>query len=271
MAFVMGTSRAGAHRTLFAVAGLIPVAVTLLGLAIAAGDIGSGWGMDFLVYWDAARRWADGGSYYLPWQLAGPYLIHGPDSQLAVLHPPTFVLVSAPFALLPRDVAALFWTATPIIVTAWAVRRMRPPPWSWPVLGLLVAWPPTAIAIATGNATLAGTAALAVALATRHRWIAGLVLLKPSLAPFAIFGIRSRAWWIVAVTPAVASLPFASLWSDWFRAIANAQDGGLLYSLPHVPIVALPVVAWLSSRHGSVSPPARLDADGTLTSRPRVA
>ncbi len=32
-------------------------------------------GIDYRQYMEATRRWLDGGSFYQPWQLTGPYLI----------------------------------------------------------------------------------------------------------------------------------------------------------------------------------------------------
>jgi hypothetical protein len=240
---------------LFALAALIPLFLAVFGLYRAASLGFDSWGMDFLVYWDAVHRWAAGGPVYLPWQLAGPYEIHGSGAELAVLMPPPFLLLAAPFAVLPREAAGALWVVVPPAVIGWAILRLRPRPWSWPVLGLLVAWPTTGILVATGNPTVALTAVLALSLATRHRWLAAMVLVKPSLAPFAFAGVRSRGWWILVAVGFVASLALLPLFPDWLRAIANS-DAGLLYSLAHFPTMAIPVVAWAArppARSGSVA------------------
>ena len=74
-------------------------------------------------------------------------------------------------------------------------------------------------------------------------WPYVLVLLKPSLAPLALPGIRRRSWWIAGLALAAISLPFGSMWLDYVTAIRNA-DEGVLYSLRDVPIVLIPIVAW---------------------------
>ena len=209
-------------------------------------ETANAWGLDFHVYWDATRRWLDGGTFYESWQLAGPYDLEV-GGRLAVLMPPSFILIAAPFALLPGDVAARLWVVVPVLATAIALVRMRPSVWAWPLIALLIAYPWTGLLVATGNPTVALTAVLAVGLATSHRWLTALVLLKPSLAPFALFGIRDRSWWLLVLAMAAGGLVLGGLWLDWLRVVANAHGASWLYSLPHVPVMAIPVVAWLAS------------------------
>jgi hypothetical protein len=82
----------------------------------------------------------------------------------------------------------------------------------------------------------------AVALGFAFRWAFVGVLLKPSLFPFALLGIRDRSWWIALAIVIVGSLPFGSMWLDWITAVSNST-GGLFYSLQDVPILLLPVIA----------------------------
>ena len=89
-------------------------------------------GVDFILYRDAAARWLAGGPYFEPYQLAGPYPITAGD----VLYPPVALWLFVPFTVLP----AVLWWAIPIAVAAWAVWRLQPSPEWWPLIALCIAW-----------------------------------------------------------------------------------------------------------------------------------
>ena len=190
--------------------------------------------IDFDLYINATRRWLAGGPFFESYQLAGPYDIRMGD----VLYPPNVLLLMIPFTVLP----AILWWAIPLGITAWAVWRLHPAPVSWPFLAFCLFWPPFVARMVAGNPVIWVLAFLA--LGCLYKWPAALVLLKPSLFPFALVGIRSRGWWIALLSGLVISLPFAGMWIDWARAITNSTDGGLLYSLQDVPILLLPIIAW---------------------------
>jgi hypothetical protein len=196
-------------------------------------------GVDFVLYRDVAARWLAGGPYFEPYQLAGPYDIRAGD----VLYPPNGLFLFAPFAVLPTALAWALWWVIPVGVTAWVVWRLRPRPGVWPLLALCIAWPTTLLKTWTGNPVIWCVAALA--LGTLWYWPSVLVLLKPSLAPFALFGANRRSWWLALGVFVVASLPFASLWADWVTSVVNSRGGGVLYSTLEVPMLLLPLVAWL--------------------------
>ena len=88
----------------------------------------------------------------------------------------------------------------------------------------------------------------------RWRFAAPFALLKPSLAPFALFGVNRRSWWLGALVLAVACVPFGALWGDWVASVANSRGGGLLYSALEIPILLVPLVAWFGR--------TRAEADG---------
>ena len=75
-------------------------------------------------------------------------------------------------------------------------------------------------------------------------WPSVFVLLKPSLAPFALFGANRRSWWIALAAVALVSLPFGSLWMDWVASVVNSRGGGPLYSALEIPMLLIPLVAW---------------------------
>jgi hypothetical protein len=202
-------------------------------LTAAAKPNFNGYGaIDYTLYLDATRRWLDGGTFFHPYQLAGPHPVQMGD----VLYPPYALYLFIPFTVLP----AVLWWAIPLGVTAWALWRLRPAPVAWPFLALCCFWPPFVARIVAGNPVMWAMAA--VALGFLVRWVFVGALIKPSLFPFALLGMRDRAWWVALAIVAVASVPFGALWLDWLRAVTNSS-GGLLYSLQDVPILLLPVIA----------------------------
>jgi hypothetical protein len=120
---------------------------------------------------------------------------------------------------------------------------LRPRPEVWPLIALCAAWPTTLLKTWTGNPVIWSMGALA--LATIYAWPAVFALLKPSLAPFALFGANRRSWWIALAVLVALSLPFGVLWADWLASVTNSRGGGLLYSTLEVPMLLLPLVAWL--------------------------
>jgi hypothetical protein len=209
-------------------------------------------GVDFTLYRDVTIRWLDGGPYFEPYQLAGPYPISAGD----VLYPPVALWLFVPFALLPAPVAWVLWYALPILAVVFALWRLRPRPASWPLIALCVAWPTTLLKTWTGNPVIWCVGALA--LGVLYAWPSVFVVLKPSLGPFALFGVWRRSWWVAAAVVVVASLPFGALWLDWLTSLRNSEGGGLLYSSLEIPMLLLPLVAWAFRTREGVPLPARL-------------
>lgn len=231
----------------------LPVAVGLTALGIAALSLQlavvipqmdpATLGVDFHQYLGHAQRWLDGGSFYLDRQLQGPYEIQGGDS----LYPPTLLYLLVPFALgLPQ----LLWWAAPITIAVVAIAWLRPAPWTWPLMAGLLAVPRTYEMILYGNPGI--WVAAAIAAGTVLGWPSVGVLIKPSLAPFALFGIRTRAWWIALGLYLLACLPFGLMWLEWIQVITDS-DANLAYSLVDLPLMLLPVVAWAGRRSRSAS------------------
>jgi len=204
---------------------------------VAAGGDGLV-GTDFLLYRDAAARFLSGDSFYLQHQLAGPYVVTAGD----VLYPPPALLLFIPFTLLP----AVLWWAIPLAVVAWIVAWHRPSPVAWAGIALCVWFPTTILHTVHGNPFI--WAVMAVALSTRWKWPGALVLLKPTLLPFALIDLRHRVWWKGLAGLAMISLVFLPMWPDYIAVLRNAQGtGGLGYSLQEFPAMAIPVFAWLGS------------------------
>ena len=62
-------------------------------------------GIDYTLYMDATRRWLAGGSFYEPYQLAGPYPIQMGDVLYAPNAMPLFIAFTALFGIVGALVA----------------------------------------------------------------------------------------------------------------------------------------------------------------------
>ncbi len=217
----------------------LAIVVLLFELGVVAGHMRpESVGVDFHQYLDHTRRWLDGGSLFLDRQLHGPYAIEPGDS----LYPPTILYLTVPFALgLPEVV----WWVVPMAIIVGAMLYHRPAPWTWPIIAAMLATPRAIEIVLYGNPVLWVTAALAAG--TVAGWPSVGVLLKPSLAPLALCGVRRRSWWYALAAMAVSALPFGALWYVWTRVLPDS-NGSLAYSLPDLLLVMVPVVAWIGRR-----------------------
>jgi hypothetical protein len=205
-------------------------------------------GFDYDMYMNATRRFLAGGGFYAPGQLAGPYAVTDGN----ILYPPSSLALLVPFTLLP----AVLWWAVPLGIIGWVIATDRPSPWALAaILALLVLPVPfdwhfshALVLVATGNPAM--WIAAAVAVGTRWGWPAAFVLLKPSVAPFALIGIRSRGWWVAAGVIVAFSLATLPLWLEYVTAVMNARGprATLLYSVTDVPLMLIPIIAWLGRR-----------------------
>ncbi len=198
-------------------------------------------GGDLDLYGAALERWLAGGSLYPPAQVAGPYDI----GTTAILYPPIAIPLLALGLILPR----LLWFAIPIAILAAVIAWHRPRLWAWPVMAFGLCNATTVAVTFAGNPGLWVVAGLAIA--TIWRPMAVVVLLKPSLLPFALLGARDRGWWIGILILAVSALAFAPLWPDWIASILNGRGprSGVFYSLGDVPLLAVPLVAWVAGSY----------------------
>jgi hypothetical protein len=225
---------------------LLAVSVVLLGLLVAEMAIaylaisrdGDLW-IDYVFYRDVGRSWLEGGSYYLPRQLTGePYDV---ALMVDVLYPPHALFLFVPLAFLP----AILWWLVPIAILAVAIVGWRPAMWTWPIMILLFMWPRANAAFLFGNTDMWMAAAVAAGL--RWGWPAIALTLKPTLLPLAFIGARTRAWWIALVVLGLVSLAMLPLWIDYLTAMRTVSVG-LDYSLGSLPLLLIPVVAWLGRR-----------------------
>lgn len=198
-------------------------------------------GTDLHYYQFVAQRWLDTGVFYTDRQLAGPYEV---QTLVDNLYPPHALYLFVPFLVLPDPL----WWIVPLGVIGYVVWWCRPVAWMWPVLALIVLFPKTPGQILFGNTDM--WVAAAIAAGVRWAWPSVLVTFKPSLAFFAVLGVRTRSWWIAAILLALVSLPFLQLWLDYPTTMANSS-AKFWYSFGNMPFFVLPIVAWLgSSRRG---------------------
>lgn len=194
---------------------------------------------DHEIYYQAALRIREGGPVYPPFQLEGPYTVH----QLPELYPPPTIFgLIVPMSFLP----AAAWWILPLAIIVGVVVAYRPTLEGWALILLCLSIERTWVSIAAGNPVMYVAAAMAIA--TRWRWVSIFALLKPTLAPFALLGIRSRAWWVALGAFAVVSLAMLPLWLDYLIAIRNLRTSDVLYLVDNIPLVVIPLIAWQSSR-----------------------
>jgi hypothetical protein len=235
------------NRRLRRTAAIVSIAIFALPIAFVAitpHALEQPFGVDFDLYRDAAARWQVNGTFFQPYQLAGPYPISAGD----ILYPPVTLWLFVPFTFLP----GVFWWAVPLGVTLRVIEFLRPSPRVWPLIALCLAWPTTPLKIWTGNPVMWAMAA--VALGTIYRWPSVFALIKPSLFPFALFGANRRSWWIALSLFVALSVPFGSMWVDWVASVLNSRGGGILYSALEIPMLLLPLVAWLGRTNHRADP-----------------
>jgi len=198
-------------------------------------------GVDLHSYQDATRSWLAGDGFYPARQLAGPYAITGAESATgaAILYPPVSLLLFLPFTVLPE----FLWYAIPLAAFGWAIWRLRPAMWSWPIIAAGIALPMNVDVVIRGNPAIWVAAAFATGCVITGPAV--LVLLKPSLFPFALMGANRWRWWIALGLFAVISLPFGFMWLDWAHVVLNS-NGSVLYSLRDALLLAIPLAALLS-------------------------
>ena len=222
------------------------VAIAGWGIALVSAPdwFARSFAIDYGIYMDAVDRWLATGGWYQPRQLGGPYPIELGD----VLYPPVLLYLLVPF----RFLGPWLWWLIPAAILAWVVWHHRPTRWAWVAIALCLAWPYTPAKYVFGNPVI--WAAAAVAIGTIWHWPAALAIVKPTILPFALVGVRDRRWWLAVLGLAIASLPVLGLTLLYPQVLLDAQTnpidgrGGPFYSVTEFPLVAIGLIAWLGRR-----------------------
>ena len=178
----------------------------------------------------------------MPRQLEGPYHVGvlGDGRELNTLYPPSALLLFVPAAYVP-----VLWWAVPVTIIGVVLWRLRPSAVGVVVMLGLLAWPRAIGAFLFGNTDMWVAAGVAAGLV--WGWPALLVLLKPTFAPLALIGVRHRSWWVGAALAFVFVVLSLPMWMDCFlTTLRNMRGLDITYSLGSLPLVLIPVVAWLS-------------------------
>jgi hypothetical protein len=234
------------------------ITVQKLALAVAYLDPG----IDYETVMRSARSWLAGDGFYPADQLTGSWVFHQDEPAFLppILYPPDALLLFVPFTFLP----AFLWWAAPIGVTAWMLVRLRPHPAAWLCIVLLLGLPQSREPIFWGNPVMWAVAAEAAGFA--FGWPGVLVLLKPTLAPFALAGAPRRSWVIGLGVLSLVNLPLLPLWFQWVTVLQGSSLS-LDYSFSQYPLMAVPLVAWVArDRRRVAAVPAQ--AGGGAPGRP---
>ena len=241
--------------TVMGVAILAIVAQLLIGFPYSNLG-GTDWGADLRGYVEASRSWLAGNGFYLPRQLHGPYPIALGD----VLYPPTALYLFIPFLVLPYQL----WWVLAVGLLAFVIWSWRPALWAVASILVCLAFPNQPVLYFRGAPVIVFAALVAAAL--RWGWPGALIMLKPSIMPFALIGIRTRGWWITTGILLVLTLPLIPLIPDWLRAVVDARGpDGWLYSVKDLPLLMVPVIAYLGrtrNPHLTIVRPRRSDHRG---------
>ena len=132
-----------------------------------------------------------------------------------------------------------------IVIVGAIVWAYRPSPLVWPILAACLVLPRSLGLLVYGNPSM--WVAAAVAAGTMFGWPAVLAALKPTLAPFALIGIRTKRWWIAAAALGIVLVAMLPDCAEYVRAITNLERQDLTYSLFDIPLVVIGLVAWIGA------------------------
>jgi hypothetical protein len=191
---------------------------------------------DIAAYWRAGRMALDGAAASTYDAEAFRAGLPPPNDGLLWLHPPHFLLLTAPLAALPYPAFKAFWTALSVLSLLASVRLTAAKPLFYATMLLSPAAFASLLAMQAGPVIAAGLAA-ALAGAERRPIIAGIVLafltMKPQyglLAPVFLAAIGAwRAFAVAAIASAAlmalsAAIFGGGVWREFFGYIFG---GGL--------------------------------------------
>jgi hypothetical protein len=197
----------------------------------------------------ATYRWLAGDTWYMPYQLSGPYY-----NQSGNLYPVVVVPLYLAFTVLPH----VLWWVIPIGVMVAFLIWTRPTPWGRALIAACLTLPAISIVhLINGNTTM--WVAMLIALGYRWPWVTALIApFKPSLFPFAFLGIRSKSWWVAATVLVAVNIPLIPVWLEYVQVLRNAygEQVNPFYAARDLPMLAVPFIAWATRTNARGPSPA---------------
>lgn len=175
-------------------------------------------GYDFITFWAGSwLTWHDSpAAVFDPVKIMAAEQIAVPASEKLFLwhYPPTFLMVVAPFALMPYVVSYLIWVTSTFGVYAWVIRKMAPQPQT--VL-LLIAFPGAFLNFFHGQNAFVTAALFGGAMMTLERRpvlagiLLGLMSYKPHFGVLIPLALICGRHWKAFVAAAVTTVVFAAV------------------------------------------------------------
>jgi len=175
-------------------------------------------GYDFITFW--AGSWLtlhdSATAVFEPMKLLAAEQIAVPANEKMFLwhYPPTFLMVVAPFALMPYVVAYLLWVTVTFAPYAWVIRKMAPQPQT---MLLLIAFPGTFLNFFHGQTAFVTTALLGGAMLTLERRpvlagiLLGLMSYKPHFGILIPLVLICGRHWRTLIAAAITTVVFAAV------------------------------------------------------------
>ena len=257
--------RGVANRRLVVGLGIVVGVACLLGLPGLLATFPAG--TDFEIPMRAASRWAGGGQVYP----ASAVFQTGPD--LPYLYPPYLLPFLVPLTWLPRAPLTGLWLIACCLFAVWTCRRLGIP---WLAVPFVLAWPPFAEGLITGNVQILCFAAYVgwlydaaaptlrqadfpPARDARNGLLSAAVgVLKVGQLPTVLYLARRRPRafaiaFVALATLTIVTLPLTGLtiYGDWLAQIQRVLDQynlGSLLGLPEVLFMTLGVVIAITVR-----------------------
>lgn len=229
--------RAATRIVLVALAGYVGYRAAAL---VVSGHVDALLLKDYTLYITATEGWLADGRFYPAWQTGGPWQLEWG----AILYPPVALLLFVPFTVIDPTVSAALWLTVPLAITAMVIASWRPTAVGWTVILALLSIHPLSFLDWVAGTPTTWFVAL-IALASRWPWLSSAMIVKPTLAPFALIGLTDRRWWMVASILAAVSLALGPLTLQWLEMLVQVRgsDATVFYSLANVPMLFVPIAA----------------------------
>ena len=199
-------------------------------------------GIDLEIPLRAVSHWAGGGQAYPP---SAMLVQSGPD--LPSLYPPFLLPLLSPIAALPRETVTDVWLIFCFLCAVWTCRRLAIP---WFAIPFVLAWPPFAEGLITGNVQILSFAAFVALLCEP---VAGTVRQRDFLASRdALNGILAAAVGVLKVAQ-LLTVPYLARRRPWAAAIGLVAMAALAAAT--LPLTGIAIYGdWLDQLRRAADP-----------------